>query len=1054
MTRRSDNDMNAGYDRALTLSERYEGSGDLQDLNAAIEAWRELAHELGFAESALPVQVGVESNLAIYLVQRYFAVGKREDLDAALTGWEEALAKVSSDSPEGLMILSNLGAGLRVRYSQTSELADLQKMIRVFEQVLAATPSDDQEWPGRLSNLAVGLMDRYERTGALGDIREAVSAYERVVAATPLGHPERPGFLSNLARANLLYYSATGGPESLTRSIDVYEQAVAAAPAHHPERPEYFNGLGTALEFRYERSGNADDLQRTIEAAERALASVSASSPSRASFLNNLGNGLRLRYYRTGDLDDLDRAIQAYENAATESPPPAPDRPAYIQNIGIALQDRYARTGNEGDLERSIRAHEEAVRRSPPDAPERRGRLVNLANGLLDHYERSGRRSELNRAAALAEQAVATGTTDPPTPAKFLNTLGSARWRLYARNGNADDIQAAITAFQRAVADLSPDSPEGPVYLNNLAVALSHRDAEVGDKDAAGAFREACRTGMEVRPEWALLAARSWGTWADTRQEWREAAEAYRFGLIALDRLFRAQLNREHKEQWLVEAQALPARAAYAMAKTDDPRSAVVALEQGRALLLSDRLERDRIDLERLAGQGHRDLAGRYRSLTDQLSALEHGGLEQDESRNANLQGTGATRKDALRTVWRDLEEVINQIRRVPGYEHFLAPMTFTEVTAAAEVVPIVYVAAAEAGGLGLLIGAGASVTTIWLPELTEEKLRNKATGLLDADKSSQRDPAGWQAELESVSGWLWKAVIGPVLDTLGAADRAVLVPAGLLGLLPLHAAWTEDRSYPTGRRYALDQVQLTYAPNARACLVARDMAGRVASGGVLVIDDPWGAAGTALPLAGAEAAEVLARFDRGLRLSGGQATRHAVLAEMSGWPVLHFACHGFANPGEPLDSALALADDEVLTLRDIFGMRLRGTRLAVLSACETAVPGVALPEEAVGLPVGFLQAGVPGVVGSLWSVADASTAVLMGRFYQLWRQDGLHPAEALRRAQRWLRDATNAEKQAAFPNIPALTAPQGSAAVRAFWENARSHEHPYYWAAFTYTGA
>jgi CHAT domain-containing protein len=220
------------------------------------------------------------------------------------------------------------------------------------------------------------------------------------------------------------------------------------------------------------------------------------------------------------------------------------------------------------------------------------------------------------------------------------------------------------------------------------------------------------------------------------------------------------------------------------------------------------------------------------------------------------------------------------------------------------------------------------------------------------------------------------------------------------------------------------------------------------------VVDDPWAAAGNSLPLAGAEAAEVLARFDRGLRLSGGQATRHAVLAAIGDWPVLHFACHGYANPGEPLDSALALANDELLTLRDVFGMRLEGTRLAVLSACETAVPGVTLPEEAVGLPVGFLQAGVPGVVGSLWSVADASTAVLMGRFYQLWHRDGLHPAEALRRAQQWLRDATNAEKQAAFPGIPVLAPPRGSAAVRAFWGNARAHEHLYYWAAFTYTGA
>jgi len=1059
MTGRADAKLDAEYDRALALSRRYEGSGDLRDLDAAIEAWRRLAHQPGFTESALPLQVAVHSNWSTYLVQRYFATGNRNDLDTALARWEQALAKVSPASPEGLMLLNNLGAGLRVRYSLTGAPADLEKMIKMFEQAAAATPPDDPEWPGRLSNLAVGLMDRYERTGALDDAREAVSTYERVVAATPPGHPERPGFLSNLARAYLFYYGATGGPDSLTGSVDTYEQAVALASAHHPERPEFLNGLGTALELRYERSGNADDLQRTIAVSEQALASVSANSPSRTTFLNNLGNGFRLRYYRTGDLDDLDRAVQAYESAAAETPPQAPDRPVYLQNIGIALQDRYARTGNQDDLERSIRAYEEAVQRSPANAPERRGRLANLANGLLDHYERSGRRAELERAAALAGQAVRTGPTDPPPPAKFLNTLGAARWRLYTRDREVDDIQAAVAAYRQALDALPPDSPEEPVYLNNLAVALSHRftlsKADDDRSDATAAFREACRSGTEVRPEWALLAARTWGTWADARHDWHEAVEAYRFALIALDHLFRAQLNREHKEQWLLEAQVIPARAAYAMANVDGPQSAVTALEQGRALLLADRLERDRIDLERLASLGRGDLAERYRSLTDSLSTLEHGGLETDESRGADLQlVTGAARKDALRMVWRDLETVISQIRQVPGYERFLTLMTFNEVSAIAEVSPIVYVAAAEEGGLALLLGAGSEVRTVWLPELTEGTLYDKVTGFLDAASGSQRDPAGWRAALESVTSWLWNAVMRPVLDSLAAAGRVVLVPVGLLGLLPLHAAWVEDRSNPTGRRYALDHLQITYAPSARARLVAGGMADRITPNGVLVIDDPWAVARDPLPLAGAEAREVLGSFEQVMRLTGDQATRNAVLAAMSRWPVLHFACHGITNPVEPLDSALALANEQVLTLRDVFEQRLVGVRLAVLSACETAIPGVALPEEVVSLPTGFLQAGVPGVVGSLWSVPDASTAVLMGRFYQLWQRDGLQPAEALRRAQQWVRDATNAEKQAAFPDVPALAAPKGSAAVRAFWESARAHEHPYYWAAFTYTGA
>lgn len=106
---------------------------------------------------------------------------------------------------------------------------------------------------------------------------------------------------------------------------------------------------------------------------------------------------------------------------------------------------------------------------------------------------------------ALAEQAVGTGATDPPPPAKFLNTLGSARWSRYARDRDIDDLQAAIDAWRQAIDFISPSSPEEPVYLNNLAVALSHRFALSNADDdrlsATAAFREACRTGIVVRPE-------------------------------------------------------------------------------------------------------------------------------------------------------------------------------------------------------------------------------------------------------------------------------------------------------------------------------------------------------------------------------------------------------------------------------------------------------------------------------------------------------------------------------------------------------------------------
>ncbi len=60
--------------------------------------------------------------------------------------------------------------------------------------------------------------------------------------------------------------------------------------------------------------------------------------------------------------------------------------------------------------------------------------------------------------------------------------------------------------------------------------------------------------------------------------------------------------------------------------------------------------------------------------------------------------------------------------------------------------------------------------------------------------------------------------------------------------------------------------------------------------------------------------------------------------------------------------------------------------RIVTDSSCD-------LPDEVIGLPAGFLMAGAPGVVGSLWPVNDISTAPLMERFYYFYCPKGRPPA-------------------------------------------------------------
>jgi hypothetical protein len=418
---------------------------------------------------------------------------------------------------------------------------------------------------------------------------------------------------------------------------------------------------------------------------------------------------------------------------------------------------------------------------------------------------------------------------------------------------------------------------------------------------------------------------------------------------------------------------------------------------------------------------------------------------------------------EEIRAARRELDAVIEEIRSVPGFEEFLAPPTFADVVAAAVSAPVVYLAAAEPGGLALIV-RGEEVRHLELSELTAAALREQVDRHLAAYAAYRREPdanrAAWSASLDDVCAWLWDAVMGPVLADLAGCTGATFVAGGLLGLLPLHAAWTPDGDTPTGRRYALDAMPLSYAPNARSLSAARAMADGAWEGRLLAVVEPSPVAGARLPGAPREAAVAAAAFpDAPVVLTGGSATRGNFGRSVRAADVLHLACHGFADLATPLDSGLRLAGNRNVTLRDLLAMRLR-VRLAVLSACETSLPRTELPDEVVALPTGLLQAGVAGVIASLWAVPDRATAMLMTDFYRRWRWKDRTPAQALREAQQWLRDTTNEEKRRTWENAEGaawLPAPVADDFIRALGyrePDARDDASIRAWGAFAHVGA
>ncbi|MCR4406209.1 MAG: CHAT domain-containing protein [Anaerolineae bacterium] len=320
---------------------------------------------------------------------------------------------------------------------------------------------------------------------------------------------------------------------------------------------------------------------------------------------------------------------------------------------------------------------------------------------------------------------------------------------------------------------------------------------------------------------------------------------------------------------------------------------------------------------------------------------------------------------------------------------------------------------------------------------------------------------ARWLVTLAETGRVLYEKLLRPVVERLDAlgVQRLILVPSLGLHLLPLHAASPGD----SGEHTLLDDYEISYAPAALVWRHCRERETKVCEGLLVAAANPTGD----LPFAGYEVQSIRTQFPPGksTTLWREEATQENVLARAGEAGYLHLACHGLFDLVDPLESQLSLADGD-LTLRDVLGqLRLSDARLVVLSACETGVSEFrALADEVIGLPAGFLMAGATAVMASLWAVNDLSTALLMERFYHNLLAEQQRPSAALRAAQLWLRQVQAGELAARFeaerrrPNDErTMTYEQASTAWRRFVAmrpDAHPFAHPYYWAAFTLSGA
>lgn len=340
--------------------------------------------------------------------------------------------------------------------------------------------------------------------------------------------------------------------------------------------------------------------------------------------------------------------------------------------------------------------------------------------------------------------------------------------------------------------------------------------------------------------------------------------------------------------------------------------------------------------------------------------------------------------------------------------------------------------------------------------------------------RNLQRQPFAEISEVRRAARELDELVMRPIRRRLGGRTRLLISPENQLNLVPF-AALVDEQG-----RYLINDYRISYLTSGRDLLrlqLARrahdppliianpdfeNTAGWSSSNslpapqsrGGLLLDTKWS------PLPGTESeARAIKKLLPTANLRVGAEATEAEMKRTNAPSVLHLATHGFfladlpreerswvallrivlgtardvAQSENPmLRSGLALAganhkrsgeEDGVLTAMEMAGLNLWGTKLVVLSGCQTGVGDVQTGEGVYGLRRAVVLAGAEAQVMSLWKVDDGVTASLMAEYYTNLLKKNRGRADALREVQ-----------------LSMLAE--------------RNTSHPYYWAGFIESGA
>ncbi len=952
------------------------------------------------------------------------------DIDMAIDLLQFAILASSRNLSGEVEFTWSLSQCLDIRYDNSRDREDFDSLLRLLHTGL----TDSNASASQRVRFAESLLDRLDLIRA-GVSATGLSSSELATAADDATHviahchPHDGGlgYKWTVARRALAAYQNHRDSNQLEEAIENLSSL-----AEHPRfaKDNYVTEyLATAYKMRFQETGSLHDLDKCIKHG-RQFSSTRGSTLWVAQ-CGDMGDYLRMRYEAIGAVADLDEAIELMCTAGDiSSVQPGFEYRSLHNNLGIAYRVRAADYGDRTDNDSALIHSYLTVALEPLGDNESSRHNNNLALSYHHRYERNGDLGDLESAIIHARLAI-TGTRTAGEVASLayeqltnLALLLTSRAREYS---DPIDLEEAIICLDRAraVAPLSYghghvheaivggvrraqyDLLEEPVFLDRsidalstavalsseLPVAQSRHRAKLGDalilRGAIADSEEDIRLGLDhnhavassplALPQDRVDCAHRCAVVSRLRGDLARALDSYRVAVDLMPRTVVHGLSRADGERILSQWAGLASEAAATALALNDPTLAVDLLERGRGVLWAQLLS-TRTDVDVLA-DSHPDIAGKV------FAAL------------ASIAGSHVPTPDQVRrsspraSASRNLDQLIDQVRDLEGFEHFMgSPPVYQMAQALSSWCPAVIVNVSTFRTDALILQNGI-VHNVPLHSVTGSAVEGRVRQYLeiqsllsDADSDLSRRAA--ESAFLDLLHWLWDALAKPILDALGPADRICWIPTGPLGSLPIHAAGVDFEFGSTQNVH--DRVISVYAPTVRSLYeVIENLPTEFNISDVLspsgneflIVGMPSTPGQNDLPGVSDEIDFLSSTFNNDRPLIGESADRTRVLKKLGGSRWAHLSCHGMQSFRDPSTSGPILADG-VLSISQVAEAKMEPGELMFLSACHGHTSGLTAADEVVTIAAAFSYMGWRNIVSTTWTVADEVAKVVAKDFY------------------------------------------------------------------------